>query len=91
MNNEEKEKYLYKIMRLLAFLGASFALPVLLSFIISFGTVCANCFNIDGLPNQQAIQPILNFFSTIVYVVQIILCFTCANYIYKILHPSENN
>lgn len=83
MNNEEKEKYLRKIMQSFVWLGVLLILPVVLSFIMGINS-CASG-DLEDLANAQKF---LNWFNIPIYVLQVTLCFRIANYIFRILNPN---
>lgn len=82
MNDEIKEKYLRKIMIRLAIVGIFLAIPTIyLVAIVAY-------LSVGGVINMIYVWKFLTWISISIFITLIILFFTIANFIYRILNPN---
>lgn len=81
MNDEIKEKYLRKIMIRLAIVGIFLAIPTIyLVAIVAY-------LSVGGVINMIYVWKFLTWISISIFITLIVLFFTIANFIYRILNP----
>lgn len=81
MNDEIKEKYLRKIMIRLAIVGIFLAIPTIyLVAIVAY-------LSVGGVINMIYVWKFLTWISISIFIALIVLFFTIANFIYRILNP----
>lgn len=81
MNDEIKEKYLRKIMIRLAIVGIFLAIPTFyLVAIVAY-------LSVGGVINMIYVWKFLTWISISIFITLIVLFFTIANFIYRILNP----
>lgn len=81
MNDEIKEKYLRKIMIRLAIVGIFLAIPTF--YLVSIVAYLS----VGGVINMIYVWKFLTWISISIFITLIVLFFTIANFIYRILNP----